>query len=163
MNRTRQVPGCEAFLTFAFFLLCVTGSAKVISAFGVEPVLNTADPLLRVPLKYTYLASGLLELSVATIVLLCGPVLPRLCVVAWLSSNFAIYHLLWWRLNIREPCPCLGQVAKWLSVSNEQLQMVAKGITAYLLIGAVSLIVLSLTKRRRELATAGTPGVYGNT
>src|SRR5665213_674250 len=119
-------------------LLMITAVAKVISACGSVRILESGDPILVIPFRYVLLIVGALELAVAFTCFFSKRVGLSAKLVAWLSTNFALYRLgLIW-VGYQRPCSCLGlgNPTDVLHISPQTADTAMKIILAYLLIGS---------------------------
>jgi hypothetical protein len=126
----------ERFIFSAGSLLLITGSAKIVSAFGKAKVLNMIDPILRISFGHLMLIVGILEIVISLFCLLTKRHYLCLCLVAWLGTCFLVHRLglLW--ISYQEPCHCLGSLTDALHISQQTADSIAKIILAYLLFGS---------------------------
>lgn len=126
----------RGFVYSAGVLLLITAAAKFVSGFGSAGILQRADPILNLPFRSLFWFVGGLELAVAIISLFSKDTGWPVILIAWLSTNFAVYRvgLLW--VGYLRPCPCLGNVTDALHVSPHTADSVLKAILGYLLVGS---------------------------
>jgi len=126
----------NSFRLSAGAILAFTGIAKMLSALGDAPILQSQDPLLILEFRHLMLAAGALELVIAGFCLLNKSQAVAMILVAWLATNLLIYRLglrwLGWHL----PCSCLGNLTDVLHISPQTADTAMKIILAYLLIGS---------------------------
>lgn len=139
-------------------ILAFTGIAKILSALGDAPILQSHDPLLILEFRHLMLAAGALELAIAGFCLFNKSQALSMILVAWLATNLLTYRLglLWvgWHL----PCSCLGRFTDAIHCSPQVADMAMKIILGYLLIGSyASLFWLWRQSKRTPVAT--TPSI----
>ena len=135
----------QGFLYAAAAILSILGLAKIASAFGASPVLDTFDPVFGVKFAVLFLAVGVTEVAVGVFCCLRRySYRSRAILVVWISSCFLLYRAgLWWQ-GYRRPCSCLGALTDAISISPGTADLIAKFLLTMLLIGGA----LTLTPRR---------------
>jgi len=131
----------KRFIYSAGGLLLITGSAKILSAFGNARILTMADPILRISFGHIMLIVGILEIVISSFCLLTKRHYLCLYLVAWLGTCFLVHRLglLW--IHYQEPCHCLGSLTDALHISPQTADSAAKIILAYLLFGSYFLLL----------------------
>jgi hypothetical protein len=130
----------QMFLVTAGLLLLATAVAKFISSAGSGQILQTADPLLRIPNRHLFWLAGSVESVISLICFFSRRILLRAALVASLAIGFAMYRVgLWW-IDYQGDCPCLGNLTGALHIQPEKADMALTMVLLYLLLG--SLIIL---------------------
>jgi len=131
----------KCFLGSAGAILAVTAAAKLLSAFGTAEVLGRPDHLLLLPYRWILLGVAAIELMVVGV--LASSSLPKvkLLTLLWLSLSFILYRLAKLVFNVPDPCHCLGQIAANLPVQPATLDLLLKGVIAYLFGGSLALLI----------------------
>jgi len=138
----------RAFVISTVVILAFTGIAKIFSALGKSKVLTVVDPILGVEFGHLILLVGVVEITIALVLLLHKETVVGNCLVALLATNFVVYRLgLWW-INWNRPCGCLGNLMDAIHISPQIADTVMKCVLAYLLIGSYASLVSSGVKHR---------------
>jgi hypothetical protein len=132
------------FLMSAGWIFLLTAVIKFMSAMQEARVLGRPDPLLEFLTTRQLLAlTALLEAGVAVVILWAGRAVAgseKLLLVLWLAMMFLLYRLgLWW-IGHQGGCNCMGNAAQWLGASPATLDIAAKVLLAYLLLGSFALL-----------------------
>ncbi|SRR6266536_4832447 len=131
----------RGFLKTASVLFVFTGFAKVLSALGEARILAQHDPIFDfLTNRQLIFVAGAMELSVGALIFSWPKILPRLCLVAWVSTLFLAYRTGLLAIGYHGSCPCLGTVADFTHLSPKAIDLVLKAILGYLL--AVSFALL---------------------
>jgi hypothetical protein len=132
-----QKNGERQFLETVFWLLIVTGSAKLVSAFEGARLLARYDPVLPLSLRETLLLAAAVEFGCAVVVRV--PRLTRISclLVACLGGQFVLYHLAAHMTGMPGPCPCLGSVAAWTGLSDKSARIIVVAIAIYFVLGGM--------------------------
>jgi hypothetical protein len=137
------------FLWIAGMVFLLTGAAKILADFGGAKLLSGVDPILGITYKHLLPMVGLMELAVA-VVCLVGRI--RLAIktamVAWLATNFLVYRLGLWCIGWEHPCACMGNLAAALHLSDQQADLIMRGILVFLLAGSYGLLLVEWRSRR---------------
>jgi hypothetical protein len=149
----KQLALRRTWLGTAAILLCIVAGAKLYSAFGDARILDSMDPLLRFQNRWVMVAVGVLEMTIAGLLLTRVAVSLKLVSVFWLSANFLSYHAAAHYLNVNI-CPCAGNVTDKLGIPPEMGHWVMIGLAAYLLIGSIAFLFFreSFTCKHRVAA-----------
>ncbi|HXT12920.1 MAG TPA: MauE/DoxX family redox-associated membrane protein [Candidatus Angelobacter sp.] len=140
----------------AAVILLITGSAKIISAFGHATILQRMDPIFPIQFNHLMFAAGTLELLVAAICFFDKLRVPGHFFTAWLATSFLIYRIgLWW-IGWRRPCHCLGDFGDAIGISSETADAIMKGVLAYLLMGSYASLFWLWRQRNRMHGVAAT-------
>jgi hypothetical protein len=135
------IKAARLFLRSAGMLLIITATAKLISSFGSAGILETGDPVLKIPFRILFWAVGGLEIVVGLICLLGSKWRLQTGLVAWLATMFLVYRLglLW--IGYQRLCPCLGNLTDALHLPVHYAEMAMKIILGYLLIGSYGIVI----------------------
>lgn len=122
-------------LRSAGILLALVGPVKLATALVPAPYLAHADPVISfMSVRAVLVCAATLELLVAACLLLApGHWYARMGLLA-LCATFAIYRLGTVLLEVRSPCPCLGRASDWLQLTPRQVDSLALGLLAVLLL-----------------------------
>lgn len=134
-------------------ILAITGSAKVVTFFGRQRILNLEDPIFEIPFRVLLLLAGGLELLAATYC--CVAKARSSClVVAWLASCFLIYRSGLMLIGWKQPCPCLGNLTGALHIPPRIADNGMKVILGYLVIISYSSLFWFWKRNRKNGASA---------
>ena len=129
-NRTQSI-----FIFGAAIILCVTGVAKLLSAFFANEILLNQDHILF-PLtnKSVYFLAGICE-GIGTVYLLMEKSkAPRFFFLTSLGTLFGFYRAgLFWVGE--KSCGCLGTMADWMSLPEWAVNASLNAAVAYLTLG----------------------------
>lgn len=128
--------------------LALSAVFKLISASGTAGILTQADPIFGMANRWVFVSAGVVEFFVVCTLALSSVLSFKLRLIAVLSTDFLIYRvgILW--LDVRQPCPCLGNAAAWLHVQPDVIDAVAKMALGLLLFCSyVPLLLLWWQKR----------------
>jgi hypothetical protein len=129
------------FILSSGLILMTTALCKIISAFGHDRILTTADPLFGISFGNLMLSVGLLEVCIASLCLLVNQDRLNLILIIWLATAFAIYRIgLWW-VGWKIPCHCLGTMTTAIHVSPVIADHVMEAVLLYLLVGSTLLLI----------------------
>jgi hypothetical protein len=132
----------EWFALSAGAILATSGIAKVWSGLGSSKFLAVVDPIIGIKFGQLMSLVGLVEIVIALVCFFSKRQILALTLVAWISTNFAVYRLgLWW-MNWHRPCNCLGNLTDALHISPQTADNIMKVVLAYLLIGSYGLLFL---------------------
>ncbi len=155
VQEPRTIPTSKLFARTAGWVLGITGTAKVWSAFGSVKFLAVADPIIGIQFRHLIFGVGVAEILIALICFFSKRQTYALGLVAWMSTNFVVYRLgLWW-MNWHRPCSCLGNLTDALHISPQVADNIMKVLLAYLLIGSYGLLIWQW-KQQRAAAPNGT-------
>lgn len=122
----------RVFIKIAGALLFFTSLAKLLTAFAGHKLVYLHDPVLGLEFRFELMALGIIELLVACLCLFSDRIVMQLCFIAWLATNFLIYRFgLWWVGGIHA-CPCLGNFADAVHISQETANNITHWILIYL-------------------------------
>jgi len=134
-------------------LLVATGVLKLVTCVSEVPMLGIESTVLA-PLTVRQVVglAALLELGVASFMVVSRSLL--LCGVAglWFSTVLVIYRLSREFLNAGEPCHCLGSLSKWLGLSDRSADRLSLIVAAYVL--AASCLLAGSWRRRKRVRLA---------
>lgn len=137
------------FIVSAVIIFIITAMAKLASIFGSSKALNERDPLFGISFRHLMLAVGLIELGVGAACWLVKNQTLKLCLVAWLSTNFIIYRVGLWFLGWHYPCPCLGSMTEMLHIRQATADLALIVILSYLTICSYAAIVFRHVQYKR--------------
>jgi predicted secreted protein len=130
----------KLFIKSAGLLLLLTSLAKLFTVFEGVRILQLHDPILGVRFRYVFLFIGIIEMGLAYACLFFSSTKLRLLFIAWLSSCFVVYRAGLWSIGIHA-CPCLGNFADALHLSNLSANIITLSVLAYLLFGSYFFIL----------------------
>lgn len=140
-ERMRE-PMARLFLSSCGIILVVTAAAKLLSATGDEPLLESFDPVFGLTLRELFTYTGAVEGAVG---LRCfwGDRLRRpAALVLWLSGMFVLYRSgLFW-LGSTGSCGCLGVFTARLGLTPAAVDTTMKILLGYLLVGSGAVLLL---------------------
>ena len=122
---------------------------KWIAASGSVRALDLHDPLLLLTNRQVFMLVGGIEIAVGTYALFGRLQRYQLIVLAWLSTNFLIYRLARWVGDLGLPCGCLGNIANWLHLSPNWIDLMMKYVLAYMFIGSYALLIQHWIRARQ--------------
>ena len=147
MNQTYKY----RFIQSAAVIYAVSGSAKMIGAYGDAKILTVADPILGLQFGHLMFLAGALELTIAGACFSRRRQYQAALMVAWLATNLFAYRLgLRW-IGWHHPCPCLGNLTDALHVSPQIADTAMKIILAYLLLGSYSTLFWFWRQRKKAI------------
>ena len=127
----------QYFLISAALILLLTGSAKLISAFGSSKILHENDPILAIPNRLLLLLAGIVEIGTAVSVFL-GKSKHFLCLwISVLGAQFLLYRCAFELGGFSRGCPCLGTLGAALPFSQSTLDHALLLIAIWLCVGGV--------------------------
>jgi len=129
------------FLYTAGALFMMTATAKFISSLGDQQVLQSLEPVFRLPFRHMFIIAGSLELSVGLLCLFSDQVLLRATLAALLSTCLLVYRLKLIWMGYHMPCSCLGSLTDALHIPAQTADTTAKIILAYLLTGSYACLL----------------------
>jgi hypothetical protein len=142
------------FLVSAGVMLCLTGAAKIWTAFGNVKILIVVDPFLSIEFRHLLLAVGVAELVLGLACFFNKGQTVTAILLACFTTNLLAYRLgLWW-INWRTPCNCLGNLTDVLHIPPQTADTAMKIILAYLLIGSYATLFWLWRQQKREISTS---------
>lgn len=154
-NEKRDYSIPQFFSTSAGVVLALTGIAKVWSGLGNSKFLAVVDPVIGIKFESLILAVGVTELVIALVCFFSKRQTLALVLVAWISTNFAVYRLgLWW-MDWHRPCSCLGNLTDALHISPQVADNIMKAVLAWLLIGSYGLLIWKWRQARKARNSNG--------
>ena len=106
----------KAYLKISAALLAATATAKLISAFGHEGILNVYDPVLHLSTRTVMIGVAAVEYCVVGLIVLSKRELLSFAACAFLGLEFLLYRVALGLIG-EHNCPCLGFVGDWLKIS----------------------------------------------
>lgn len=137
---------------FAAACLVVVAVSKLFSALGHQPILQPGDAILRLRHRAVFILVALIELGVARVCWLNQPPQVKAVMVAWLASQFLLYRLgLWW-MQLPGPCKCLGNLTDALPFPPHVLDNMMLALLGYLLVGSYGILAWHWRRPHPETA-----------
>ena len=140
------------FCVSSSLILCFTGIAKILSAFGHVQVLAVPDPIFGLQFNHLMLLVGTIELAVAWVCFSKRQAHFSVIIVAWLATSMLFYRYGLWMMGWRRPCSCLGNFTDAIHISPHAADNSMKVALGYLLIGSYAALIWFA--RRRGAATS---------
>jgi hypothetical protein len=143
-------------------ILILFAIAKILSAAGVERILNEPDPLLGFSNRELLLLTGIVELSVAALLVKARTDRSRGWLLLWTSLMFLNYRFFKYLLHPGDVCGCMGSIGRWLGLPSWAQSGIPLVVSFYFLGAALGILVLdrcnSVFLRNGEVPTSGTRG-----
>ncbi|MCX6870009.1 MAG: hypothetical protein NTY84_05185 [Verrucomicrobia bacterium] len=138
-ERDEQKPRQELhFLRSAAVILLLTATAKAVSVFGTQSILEKIDPLFWVLKNRELLVLVATLEAVVAVLLLSKASLPiKRGSLIWLCINFLLYRMGLWIIDAPIACKCLGDLADRIGLSDSQASWVMLGTLGYMLGGSL--------------------------
>lgn len=130
------------FVLSAGGIFLVTGLAKIVTSFGHARALSLQDPLLLYQFRHLLLAVGVTETVIAVSCFFVNKPRLALGLIAWMSTNFAVYRTALWFIGWHRPCHCMGNLTDMLHLSPERADLAMKLILTYLVVGSYVMLFL---------------------
>ncbi len=134
------------FLYSSALSLALTAFAKLISAFGKVPILDSPDVLFPIRTRALLCVVGLTEIIIVAILLSQMQTRIKIFFLLWLAFSFFIYKMALFALHAPLPCPCLGTTTALLGIAPKTATIVTDIFLMYYLTGSV--IYLGLIDKR---------------
>jgi hypothetical protein len=131
----------SVFLFTSCLVLFITGTAKLISAFGDAEILRIPDLLFGIPYRYLFCISGALELLVVTACWLNPKKLVAVGLIGWLAVSFSVYRMAIYSMGQVHLCPCLGNLTDSIRVAPHTADLLLKISLAFMLVGSFTILV----------------------
>jgi hypothetical protein len=147
INKLSLPNGQTCFLIFAGVLLGGSGILKLISLFSNGPALQRIDPVLGLSNSVIFLLIGPIEVALACYVLFGQALFWRTLSTAWISTLFAVYHVVAKQAG-EAGCPCLGGSLGWLGLNPKSTGLLSVLLTGYLAVGSYGYWLLSRSGAR---------------
>ena len=130
------------FILSVGFLLFVTAAAKLIGIIQNRPFLGHPDGVFPFLATREVLGiSALLELTVATIMLMKKEEQIGLVACLWLVVVFVAYRVLAKLLFLQAPCHCLGGLLDWTYLPRRVIESIPIALLCYMGGGTVLYLV----------------------
>lgn len=125
----------RVFLASAAGVLVITAGVKLVGSARSVPYLGLDDPLVPFITNRTVMVlSAIMELAVASLMIVRRAEPLRLPSIAWLATLFFSYRIGLWLINYNGPCPCLGGPVDWLGIRRTTAEWILNAIIGYLLV-----------------------------
>lgn len=127
----------KLFCRSAGAILVITGLSKIWAVVANHAKsFEYHDSISGFTFKDLMLASGVLELIVASICFYTKASRYAAVSIAWLSSCLLVYRLGLWCEGWLSPCSCMGSLTQALHISPQTADTAMRIILAYLLVGS---------------------------
>jgi hypothetical protein len=144
----------QSFIRNIGWILCITGLAKLITAFGHTPIIREYEPIMQIQFRWLFVLVGSVELLIAAYCILSKKPTSCLLMIAWLSAIFSAYRLSLFWVGWKLPCPCLGNVMPTLHISPIFADMIMKIVVVYMLVGSCIHISLRWLQKTGRISYA---------
>jgi hypothetical protein len=124
----------KLFILSAGAILLTAASERFLVAYNNAQIFALPDPLLGIPLRYSVLMVGIMELIVAVICLSKIRPFLQLGWIAWLSMNYAIW---WIGMNGHPQASATGSLTDPLQSSGRLIGYVIKSLPIYFSLGGI--------------------------
>ncbi|MCD6338645.1 MAG: hypothetical protein J7M29_04615 [Verrucomicrobia bacterium] len=132
--RTRFLRAERCFIVISGMALWATACAKLISALLGQPILKLRDPVFSIPNRELLLLVAACEFVGSAYCLFGERRVRKLMVVNFLSAAMLAYRILRKATGFAGyDCPCLGAFQQWLPLDSGALELVLKGLMAFML------------------------------
>ena len=145
------------FLYSAAVVLLLTGSAKVISSFGHETILQTRDPLTGIQFQVLFRIVAGIEFAIALTCIFSKRTLLPVGLVAWLTTSFLTYRVGLVLVGYHRPCQCMGNFTDALHISQQTADTAMKIILAYLLISSYAICFWLWWRGKKAIPSSPAP------
>lgn len=129
-------------------ILVLTGSVKLLSVSEHVAVLDTVDPIFAIPIRFVLIATAILELGAAGVIVSAAPPASKHGLVLWLAGQFLVYRAFKGLLGASEPCPCLGNMAGWLGLSARDADSLSFSLAVFLALTSGFCLSVVLARNR---------------
>ena len=148
LTDTGVKPFSKFFLFSSAAILTITGTAKILSAWGDSKILTVGDPVTGIPFGGLITTVGLVEIAIALTCLLCKRQAVSLGFVAWFSTNVVAYRVGLWGTGWKKPCNCLGNLTDVVHISPQTADSIMKVLLVYLLLGSYHFLIPAIRHKR---------------
>lgn len=132
------------FVKSAAAIFATTGVAKIIAAFSHAPLVAfMPDPVFGVEERYVFMGVGLLEFVVCAVCVGRSSSLLSVKLIAWMATNFLMYHVTLFLMGWQQPCACLGYLTSAFHIAPRVGDFLVRMLVAYLLIGSYLVLLIS--------------------
>jgi endogenous inhibitor of DNA gyrase (YacG/DUF329 family) len=138
----------KSFVKSAGAILLAAALSRFLVAIGSAQFLPLPDPALGLPLRYTVLIVGGIELLVALICLFGSQIHFQAAWLVWLATNYIVFQIgLFW-MHCHPQATCIGSLTDPLHLSRGFYGWITALLPVYLVLGSyTSLIYLWATGR----------------
>ena len=143
-------------LRLAGMLLLLAAIAKIVSASSSAHIQQSLDPIFAIPFRAVFIIVGIVEMVVALICFFSKRVLLQAGLVAWISTNFAVYRFSLVLIGYHKPCSCLGDLTDALHIPSQIADTTMKIILAYLIFSSYA-ILFWLWQQKRKTPPLASP------
>jgi hypothetical protein len=121
-------------------ILGITSLAKLISIFGHQQILDSADFVIPIKIRYLLALAAFVELCVVFNIIWNRNNFYRFLGVNILSSCFLLYHLMS-GIQPAHHCPCLGTVGSQLGITERTANFFLGTVAAYMFFSSLLMLV----------------------
>ena len=150
------------FIMSGSIILLVVGLAKVVGSFGHDGILDQDDSVFQVPLRYLTRWVGSLEILISIICLWLRKHGISAALLAFMSTDFAIYRVGMLYTGPQRMCPCLGSLTGLLHLPRPLADRIAVALFVYLVIGSY-LALFWLWRTKALFCTTGRSSIAAPT
>jgi len=129
------------YLASAVAILSVTAAAKGWSITGHAPILSHSEPVFGLSNRILLESVAVIEAAIVLFIVFGKSTLTKLALLTWLSGCFILYRIGMNTLAPGKPCHCLGTLTDRLPFQSETIDMMLKGVVAYLLVGSIFFLI----------------------
>jgi hypothetical protein len=139
-SKNKTMKWTKQFIHSAGAVLMAAALIRFITATGAAPALSLPEPMFGIPLRYSVLAVGILELIGALICLIGCQTGIQLGWVAWLATNYVVFRIALWFMHCHQQATCIGRLTDPLNLARGVTGFITGSLPLYLLIGSYSAI-----------------------
>lgn len=147
------------FVKSAGFVLLMAALSRFLIALEPVPFLLLPDPALGIPLRYSLLVAGGIELLFALICLFGKNIYFQTGWLVWLATNYVVFQIgLFW-MHCHPQATCVGSLTDPLHLSRGFYGWITTLLRIYLVLGSyIAVISLLIAPKRNELPVAQSVG-----
>lgn len=139
------------FVKSAGFILLTAALSRFLVAVGNSQFLSLPDPALGLPIRYTVLLIGVIELLVALICLFGKGIYLQAGWLVWLATNYVIFLIgLFW-MHCHPQVTCIGRLTDPLHLSRGFYGWITAFLPIYLVFGSYASLVWLLVTGRADV------------
>lgn len=128
----------KAFVTSAQAILVATALLKAASLAAGGAILDSPDPVLRLPVRYVLAVAIVFELAIVCSTVASTRMLDKLFALSGACAVFGSYHLAMFLVQAPLPCACLGHVLQGIGLSQTAERALAVSLFIYLACGTLA-------------------------
>ena len=126
----------KTFILSAGGILMAAAVERFLVVAGNAQVLDLPEPVMGIPLRYSVLLVGALELAVALICLFGRQTGLQLGWLAWLATNYFVYRIGLLAMGYHWQGTCIGSLTDPLHLARGTVGMIVSFLPVYLLLGS---------------------------